>query len=174
MRVKQINESIHFIIESFFRLLSTQNYHEITMSDIAHEAQVSRMTLYRYFKNKEAITKHFISKIIEDFKTEIQQHPSPNFLSILYTRNKLIYENPKLRTAFNHEIIEQFFKEVIHQSQTLINQYMPNANTVSKYKRLFVIGGITHITREWVESGLQETPEEITHECIKVLRQLKD
>lgn len=174
MRKKQIKESLTLIIEGFFKLLIDHDYASITMSDIAIQAQVSRMTLYRYFKNKDEISKYYIKEIIHQFEETINQQTSPNFLLILYTRNKMIYENPKLRMAFNHDIVEQLFKEVIIQSQSLINQYIPNIDQVSKYKKLFVMGGITNITRDWVERGLKETPEEITRECFLVLQQLKE
>lgn len=173
MRHKQIDESIHMILDGFFNLLSKSDYNSINMSSIALEAQVSRMTLYRYFKNKDDIIIYYIQETMNRFKDMISNHPSPNFIYILQMRNQLIYEDARLRTAFNHEIVESLFREVIKQSEPLINSFIPNASLVSKYKKLFVAGGISNITRDWVLNGMKEAPEQITRECLKLLLLLK-
>ena len=174
MRQKQIDESIQMIVDGFFSLLYHMHYHDITMSDIANAAKVSRMTLYRYFKNKDDIVNHYIKLTIERFKKRIETHPSPNFMHILKMRNQIIYEDEKLRTAFKHHIVEHLFKEVIKQSETLLNAYIPNVQNVSKYKKLFVEGGITNITKDWVHRGMSETPDQITMETIKILLLLRE
>lgn len=174
MRQKQIDESIQMIVDGFFSLLSHMHYHDITMSDVANEAKVSRMTLYRYFKNKDDIVNHYIKLTIEGFKKRIETHTSPNFMHALKMRNQLIYEDEKLRTAFKHDMVEHLFKEVIEQSKTLINAYLPNIQDVSKYKKLFVEGGITNITKDWVHRGMSETPDQITFETIKILLLLSE
>ena len=174
MRQKQIDESIQMIVDGFFSLLSHMHYHDITMSDVANEAKVSRMTLYRYFKNKDDIVNHYIKLTIARFKKMIETFPSPNFMHILKMRNQLIFEDEKLRTAFKHEMVEYLFREVIKQSETLINTYITNIQNVSKYKKLFVEGGITNITKDWVHRGMSETPDQITFETIKILLLLSE
>ena len=37
------------------RLFGTQRFHEVRMDDIAAEAEVSKGTLYRYFKDKDEL-----------------------------------------------------------------------------------------------------------------------
>ncbi|MBN2299556.1 MAG: TetR/AcrR family transcriptional regulator [Acholeplasmataceae bacterium] len=174
MRQKQIDESVQMILDGFFNLLSKSDYHSINMSSIALEAQVSRMTLYRYFKDKEDIIIYYIQETMKRFKHMISNQPSPNFVYILQMRNQLIYEDARLRTAFNHEIVESLFREVIKQSEPLINSFIPNVSLVSKYKKLFVAGGISNITRDWVLNGMKETPEQITRECLKLLLLLNE
>lgn len=174
MRKKQIDESIQMIIDGLFNLLKEREYHDLSMSDIADNAQVSRMTLYRYFKNKDDIVTHYFKSVVEKFKASILKHPSPNILFILKTRNQMIYEDVRLRQAFKHEHVEYLFREVIERSEVFINAYIPSINNASKYKKLFVEGGISKITRDWVHHGMVETPDQISLECIKILLLLKE
>jgi AcrR family transcriptional regulator len=54
-RIKQINESKNLILEAMYKLLLTFDLDAVTMTQIAREADVVRMTLYRHFKTKEDI-----------------------------------------------------------------------------------------------------------------------
>lgn len=173
MRQKQIDESIQMIVDGFFSLLSHMHYQDITMTNIANEAKVSRMTLYRYFKSKADIVTFYIKTTIERFKSKIINHPSPNFFLILKLRNQLLYEDPKLRAAFKHKMVENLYREVINQSESFINSYIPNGHHISKYKKLFVEGGISNITRDWVLNGMIETPDQISIVSLKLLLLLK-
>lgn len=173
MRIKQIEESQRMIVEGFFALIARNDYDSITMSDISSQAQVSRMTLYRHFRNKADIIKFYITHVIKQVEQNISKNESPNLATILYERNRLIYEDKKLREAFRHEILEDIFKEMIFQSRMLFNKYVPQLKNISKYKRLFAIGGINNITKEWVLNGMKETPEQITMEIMNVVSLLR-
>lgn len=174
MRQKQIEESLTMITDGFFDLLTIHDYDDITMSNIAIAAKLSRMTLYRYFKNKEEIITYYIQDAMNRFKQKISEHPSPNFIYVLYLRNQMIYEDKKLRAAFQHEIVEKLFRAVIRQSDPLINSMIVNNDTLSKYKKLFIEGGIFYITRDWVSNGMKETPEQLTKEYLKILSLLSE
>lgn len=174
MRKKQIEESIQMIIHGFFHILTHMNFHDITMSDIAEASKVSRMTLYRYFKNKDEIVTYYFKSVVETFKSSILKHPTPNILYILKTRNQMIYDDIRLRQAFNHEHIERLFREVIDQSESFMNTYIPLAKHATQYKKRFVEGGISQITRDWVKNGMVETPDQISLECVKLLLLLKE
>lgn len=174
MRQKQIEESLTMITDGFFDLLTIHNYDDITMSNIAIAAKLSRMTLYRYFKNKEEIITYYIQDAMNRFKQKISEHPSPNFIYVLYLRNQMIYEDKKLRAAFKHETVEKLFRAVIRQSDPLINSMIVNNDKLSKYKKLFVEGGIFYITRDWVSNGMKETPEQLTKEYLKILSLLSE
>jgi AcrR family transcriptional regulator len=169
MRQKQIDESIQMILTGFFKILSEKPYESIRMNDISNAALVSRMTLYRYFKNKDEIATFYIKQIIVRFNDMIKKFPVPNFKTALFIRNKLIYDDLNLRLVFHDETLEVIFREVIKQSEPLIQTFIPHFDDVSNYVKLFISGGISHITKDWVKRGMIESPEHITLECIKLL-----
>lgn len=174
MRKKQIDESIQMIIDGFFNLLKEREYHDVSMSEIADKSKVSRMTLYRYFKNKDEIVTHYFKSVVERFETSILKHPAPNILFILKTRNQMIYEDVRLRQAFKHEHVEYLFREIIESSEVSINAYIPSMKNASKYKKLFVEGGMNKILRHWVHNGMIESPDQISIESLKLLLLLKE
>lgn len=48
------------IADTFFKKLEKDNFNAITISEIVGEANLSRSTFYRYFKNKYSIVQFFI------------------------------------------------------------------------------------------------------------------
>ena len=57
-------EAISFAL---FVLLRRKNFNDITIGDIVERANVSRMTFYRYFKNKEDVFVYFTDERFEEF-----------------------------------------------------------------------------------------------------------
>ncbi|XOQ07412.1 MAG: hypothetical protein ACFWUK_01025 [Serratia liquefaciens] len=50
------------ILEAAYRLFIRLGYRNVSMKDIAEECRISRPTLYRFFRNKEAIIEGLIEK----------------------------------------------------------------------------------------------------------------
>lgn len=76
------NESI---IKSSIQLFMSRGYHETQMNEIAKDAQVSKRTLYKYYKNKSevyfAVLCHFMSETKQFYKPEY--HSERDFLNEL-------------------------------------------------------------------------------------------
>jgi len=66
---------VNTIIEQASRLFVRHGYHNVTMESIAQYANVSKVTLYKYFKDKQTLYEHIIllnsTKDLEDIKTII-------------------------------------------------------------------------------------------------------
>lgn len=58
------------ILKGLTEFLKDRDYDKITMSDIAECALITRMTLYRHFKNKEDILVYAFEKNIRNFITK--------------------------------------------------------------------------------------------------------
>lgn len=57
------------IFEAFLYLLSVHKYEDITVYEIVEHAYVSRVTFYKYFKNKDALLAEVINRLQEEFRT---------------------------------------------------------------------------------------------------------
>lgn len=51
---------VNTIIEQASRLFVRQGYHHVTMEGIAQYANVSKVTLYKYFKDKQSLYEHIL------------------------------------------------------------------------------------------------------------------
>jgi AcrR family transcriptional regulator len=67
------------IFDGALRAIARQGPKKLAMSDIAHEAEVSVGTLYRYFKNKDELLQslgdHFVTKLQTGLEMAIEDNP---------------------------------------------------------------------------------------------------
>jgi len=80
---------INTIIEQASRLFVRMGYHKVTMEGVAQYASVSKVTLYKYFKDKQTLYEHILlqnsSKDIDDIKEIISDFsPYPEKVFALF------------------------------------------------------------------------------------------
>lgn len=59
------------IVEAATRLLATRGFHQMSVSDLAREANISVGTIYQYVKNKEDILLLVIRDIMEGYRDKV-------------------------------------------------------------------------------------------------------
>jgi TetR/AcrR family fatty acid metabolism transcriptional regulator len=60
------------MLEAAGRLFGTRRFHEVRMEDVASEADVSKGTLYRYFRDKEEMYLAMLARASLQFVTELR------------------------------------------------------------------------------------------------------
>jgi AcrR family transcriptional regulator len=162
MRIKQIEESKTLITDAFFALLKENDFEVISMSMIADHAGVSRMTLYRHFPDKSDIARAYIDEVVSGVFGRLRPLLKPDFYSVIYERNQVIYHDERIRLALQHDTLETIYKEAVQSNRSKFLRVLPSFLKPQPYQELFIMGGINSLTHEWVHSGLKESPEEIT------------
>lgn len=94
-----VAQSRKWLIESFITLLKEKPYESITVKDIAEEAQLSRRTFYRLFKDKTALLSYLGDQLIHDYLNQLQAIPKTNlnfeqvltiFFNFWWSKRKLV------------------------------------------------------------------------------------
>ena len=62
------------IIEKARDLFTTYGYKKVSMDEIAREANVTKKTIYSYFKDKDSMFLYFINEELEKIKTELEKN----------------------------------------------------------------------------------------------------
>ncbi|MCK8061342.1 MULTISPECIES: TetR/AcrR family transcriptional regulator [unclassified Fusibacter] len=168
MRDAQKKESINLIIDGFFTLLNEKDYYEISMSEIAKASMVSRMTLYRYFDSKEEIFNFYINMLSNRINEEVYEENKSGIYMLLLKRNQLLYNNDYLKIAFKNVGSRELLYRISENSRLVISDYLSYKSKNSKIVS-FVAGGISTITKEWILSGMETTPEDLTAEIIEIM-----
>ena len=81
------------IIQSAKELFTTYGYKKVSMDEIAQKAQVTKKTIYAYFKDKDELFKYFVLEEINNMKNIIEQNEKldkPYFKKIHQTIYDLI------------------------------------------------------------------------------------
>lgn len=149
-----------YIFESFFKLLETKPYEKISVSEIADNAYVSRMSFYRSFKSKKDLVSQALNKIVCKLKNEILNMPERNEYTVLKSIFETIKDYKSLLISLLNSSIS---KEV---ADTIVNKMRENSpddffNKTIKYVPVFYFTGMTSVMIEWLKTGCNESPEEM-------------
>ncbi len=111
------------ILETARKLFSTKGYSAVTTREIAKEANVNEVTIFRLFQSKENLFEQVISQII--FKPRISEYINANEKNL----NKYLFGIGNLVNTIFLENIDLFKIELVEsqrmQNRNLINRF-PN------------------------------------------------
>ncbi|UNM96893.1 TetR/AcrR family transcriptional regulator [Ignatzschineria rhizosphaerae] len=98
--MEPINKTEQTILQVSENLFSQHGWQRVSISEICDEAKVSRVTFYRYFKNKNALLKHiFLQK---------QERVTAHYATLL-EESKNIEEVIKGIFSYQENALNQFF-----------------------------------------------------------------
>ena len=146
-----------YIVEAFLQLLKKQKFEDITITDIANKAGITRVTFYRNFNSKEEIIKNHLDNITDEFikTSKILYNPNDfkNYIIKLFTH----LENNKdigilLYKAKIFYFLEDEFNRIFFTKAT---------NKVEEYHYAFISGGLYNTYYYWIKNSCKETPQEL-------------
>ncbi|MCL2370985.1 MAG: TetR/AcrR family transcriptional regulator [Firmicutes bacterium] len=98
------------------KLFFERGYTDVTISDIASEADVSRVTLFKYFGSKEDLAKAVVHNILEERMTDSLKIMSDNTLSFRQKFDAMVTSKKDYRLTMNDELMSSpFFSDVMLQ-----------------------------------------------------------
>ena len=103
------------IIESARELFNQYGYKKVSMGEIAENANVTKRTLYSYFKDKDDILKYFIEEEIDNMKKIIKEMEKEN-LPFIENVHKTILK------VFEYKKKKPFIKVLTQEYEKLRNK----------------------------------------------------
>lgn len=167
-RRKQIEESKEMIASAFIMLLREHDYDDLTLSQIADYAGVTRMTLYRHFKSKEKIILYQARKTLGEQEARAANNPKPNREFIL-RRLEWVRNLPQLPILLRSREIEELLENFsITAHGKKLEQLLGKRFEDDPYLFHFYFGGVSRIIREWLQDDCRESASEITDKIISL------
>lgn len=135
------------IIEAARTLFGKYGYKRVSMDEIARSANVTKKTVYSYFKSKEDILKYFLNEEIHNMKeiVEKNEEENSNFLDSLHKTICEIIKYTKERNflsilieeseAFKNPVIIENMKVIDHTIHNYIKEKLEKA---SKENQIYV------------------------------------
>jgi len=135
------------ILDAARRVFQEKGYHSTTMNKIAEEAELSKATLYLYFKNKDDLFLSMTTEPLKKLKKEFEK---------IATTDK----NPEEKIVLlSHTFIEQWNnnREAYQLGDTFIATYNPQSEA---HRTLFnkmnkILGEILNIGVRIIENGIK-------------------
>ena len=157
-----LNETVREALGiSLLQLMETKPFYEITISEIAATAGVSRSSFYRNFASKEDLLNAYIISIYQNFfKTSGAPHSITDPAQVhdfLVSRFRFIKNHSGIyRALYQHNLLYHFFQQA---EQELILLLYGQHESLSPYHRAMLSGACAGIIRCWIESDFQESEE---------------
>ncbi len=169
---KTINHTKNLISFALVQLMWKKDYENITIKELCEKAGVSRMSFYRYYDNKEDIFIDFCDERFEEFYETYLNTTSIRFEDFIlnlftffkkYNRHLII-----LRRAGKQQILlaqfNNYFKYLVSKSNSTVI-LMQSKNPVLGP---LLAGGIYNVLMDWLDDGMEKTPEEMTKLILSV------
>ncbi|MGM9970209.1 MAG: TetR/AcrR family transcriptional regulator [Anaeroplasma sp.] len=157
--MRRKNLSTEFIKENIclglIDLMKTEDYHEISISDICKKAGYGRTTYYRHFSNNKDELILYISRIKwEQYKEgHIEEVKKDEGLYLL----KHIYNNKSFFILLSNHKLNSLIFEIFYS----IFGRQKDENPILSYGKVFFAGAYFGVVYEWILQGCNDTPEEI-------------
>lgn len=170
------NTSKKWLEDSLLNLMKLNSYEDITVTDISNNADLSRRTFYRFFKNKNELLEYYFSKIVKEYIKILNERIE--YFS--YIDNKEITLQKLIDIFFEFWWNHRNDMRILIKQGLFTNLFLNNADSFSEiYKKFkmpwhindnvdlkyvidFFIGGYMNIISHWLISDNPENPKEIS------------
>ena len=167
-RHKQIEESKDMISDAFARLMQDHDFNELTLSQIAEEAGVNRMTLYRHFKTKERIILYRAHRTLEE---QAARNASEGRLprDLIRERLEWLQELPQLPVLMKSKHIEELLDEFqVTAHLSAAERFFEKRFEDDPNLFHFYFGGVNRIVKEWLLGECGQSAAEITDSIVQL------
>jgi AcrR family transcriptional regulator len=169
-RKKQMNESKVLITQALIRLLNEKPLTSISMTEIANEADVARMTLYRHFKTKEEIILHIVVTKIDDLMKQMDDNSELKMYNLVLFRFRILKESPF--TNMLHECNQLGKLFLIIRTHVMNKLLLFSHLNYNPFLLDFFMGGIDKVTETWIAEGMQTPPDEMAKRVYELAKNM--
>lgn len=148
------------MVQALLALMSQYDYKEITVTQIAQEAQLSRKTFYRLFSDKDEILALFFQGMFQEYATQIRARKVRHYWDVVqlffdfWEERKdilfLLQKNHLLQRVFDqsYQYSMQIFEFV--RSKEIADSFSPHL----PYLLAYSVGGMHSMLLKWVEKSM--------------------
>lgn len=148
--MNNIKHSKEYITEALLQLMNKKKYENITITDIANKAGVTRITFYRNFKDKDDIIKQHLQNLYKEYQWD-------NKLDSTYQLFDFFIKNKKVIDLLYKSNLQYYLVDnlLVHF------EYKKDDPNVIAYSKVMVAYLVFGLCDEWYKRGMIESPEEI-------------
>ncbi|MFT8555748.1 TetR/AcrR family transcriptional regulator [Liquorilactobacillus hordei] len=181
---RMVEQSKQWLSESLIELMKSEDFQDISITEIAQQAELSRKTFYHSFKNKEALVNYFCDNLFDSyFQRLMKQVPSPGVTMLDNTLDIFLNfwweQKDIIRLLINQGLFDHMNEIWQQKAIPRYNEFAApwHVNGSAKnvaYVMAFQLGGFTNILRVWLSQDEPESPTEIKKIMTGAIQQLAD
>lgn len=131
------------VIEKARELFTEYGYKKVSMDEIAKEANVTKKTIYTYFKDKDSMFQYFILEELEKMKSLLEEKKKKSSSFISFVSESLYYV---LSYRKNSKLVSTIIKEVSQDKEAKAGIFLKLYDTE-------IINYIENSMKEEIEAG---------------------
>ncbi|MFV8290768.1 TetR/AcrR family transcriptional regulator [Aerococcus viridans] len=144
-----------YIIQALFLLIDSKQYDDITITDIAKKAGVTRISFYRNFDSKEDILRQEMKKRYETHKLTNETEFSIGFMLEFFNQNK--------------DLISVLFKS---KKEVLLLELIESDNiTQLPLEVAYSVATVNYLLLGWANVWYQRGMRDSTEDILKYIKQ---
>lgn len=155
------------ICTAFLEIISTKEFHDISISEIVRRAGVSRQSFYRNYNSKEDIVleiesvmqTELIKKLNDPVYTENPKMWYLNFFSLIRANKAVV------TILYKADLFETLLKKV----PLLIESNLMSSTPDLHYRIIGSMGAVNAVALAWFNDGMKESEDEMADICMKII-----
>ena len=150
---------------AIYALMHRMPYEEITVKQICQKADVSRMSFYRYYNQKDDVFVDYCDERFEEFYNYYSQRldmSKQDFVIALFSFfKKYSRQLLTLKKAGKADLLmDQLNNYVRYTIMNFKSEYTENKKN-NPLVAPFLAGGVFNVLMNWLDSGMKESPEDM-------------
>ena len=148
------------IAEAMLKVMNIYDYKEITVTQITQEAQVSRKTFYRHFRDKDEVLSHLFDSLYQECLSSLKKNGTHHYWDVVqYFFDFWEKHADTLNLMKRSNLLPQLFEESYGKSfevfrtvrsADIAEQY----DTQLPYLLAYSIGGMNSMLIKWIDNGM--------------------
>lgn len=167
----QVLETKEMLKQGLLTLLQSQDFSEISVTDIIEVSQTSRRTFYRHFRNKRALLDYYLQELMKEyFRVEEDTLNKPNqYEAYLYLFRFWYSKRQELRGLVKSQLFSSFISAWNAHSPAVLQSFFKEQMDMQLFRIHFLIGGYSNAIWNWLQEEEPERPEVITDYFFKIV-----
>lgn len=160
------------IANALLKVMEIYDYKEITITQIAQEARVSRKTFYRHFSHKDEVLKHLFGSLYQECLLTITEKGIHHYWDVVQCFFDFWEKHAETLTLIKQsDLLPQLFDESYGRSFEVF-RYVKTAELPQTYKAqlpyllAYSIGGMNSMLIKWIENGMS-VPSSSIISCLR-------
>lgn len=142
------------VTATLLRMMETQVYSTITISELVKESRVSRSSFYRNFSDKDAVMQNYLDRLMDSWKESFTSTTGQDFSDSLLRH---FYGHKEFYLLLYHSGLSWMLYENIKKSCGVCS----DSPAIQAYGAASIAGALFGWADEWIARGMRETPDEL-------------
>lgn len=147
-------------VKALLAVMEHYDFKEITITQLSQEADLSRKTFYRLFKDKDELINFFFEKLYQECLMQIKSRQLQHYWDVVQCYFDFCEERKELLTHLKRNNLLMLLFEGSYKYSFKVFEYVRSKETAGIYSSVlpyllaYSIGGIYSMLLKWVESDM--------------------